>query len=98
MGSLEGVFVADKSHIEKLTESGIEVYFGEVLGKHSEVYGPIEPSDITMVSDCDNVVSAVLDHNLSSGYNPLNYTYIGVEDRIDDETVGEYIERNLLNN
>lgn len=96
MGSLEGVFVAEKEHVEKLTESGIEVFFGEVLGKHSEIYGPIDPKDIRMITDCDNVVSVIKEHGLSSGYNPLEYSMINVDDAGEDETVGEYIERVLM--
>lgn len=95
MGSLEGVFVAEKEHVKYLTESGIKVYFGEVLGKHSEVYGPIESGDITMITDDDKVISFIQEHGLSSGYDPFDYTYIEVDDRQDDETVGEYIQRKL---
>lgn len=35
MGSLQGVFIAEKEHVTVLLKKKIEVYFGEVLGKHS---------------------------------------------------------------
>jgi hypothetical protein len=36
-GNLTGVFIADKDHVKILLEKKIEIYFGEVLGKHSEI-------------------------------------------------------------
>lgn len=36
-GNLTGVFIAEKEHVAVLLENKIEVYFGEVLGKHSEI-------------------------------------------------------------
>jgi hypothetical protein len=36
MGALSGIFVAEEEAVEALIASGKEVYFGEVLGKHSE--------------------------------------------------------------
>lgn len=41
-GSLEGIFSAEKEHVKILVEQEIEVYFGEVLGKHSEIHGTVE--------------------------------------------------------
>lgn len=39
MGNLEGVFIADTEDVEYLVNNKISVYFGEVLGKHSEISG-----------------------------------------------------------
>ncbi|ADQ53308.1 hypothetical protein 65p300 [Aeromonas phage 65] len=36
-GSVEGLFVEDSEVVEKYI--GSDVYFGEILGKHSEVEG-----------------------------------------------------------
>lgn len=94
-GELTGIFVAQKAHVEYLIKSGIEVYFGEALGKHSEIYGPIEEKDIQMVSDDDQDVSRFISLHLKSGRNPFNKIYLNEEDPIDDETVLELIERRL---
>lgn len=47
MGDLETLFVATEEEIKDLI--GKEANFGEVLGKHSEVYGTIEEKDITKI-------------------------------------------------
>jgi hypothetical protein len=70
-GSVEGVFVATSAKVE--LASGNQVYFGEILGKHSEVHGTLDYSDITLISDDPAVVTAVRDNDLASGYNPLFY-------------------------
>ncbi|MDX8564666.1 hypothetical protein OZ664_11710 [Elizabethkingia sp. HX WHF] len=84
MGELEGVFVAGKKQVEKLLSSGVGVYFGEVLGKHSEVYSDIEQKNIKMISDDQNVVDVIEKHELQSGYNPFEYTSIN----FDYESIG----------
>lgn len=92
-GELEGVFVAKKSHVKILIDSEMEVYFGEVLGKHSEVYGKIEKKEIKMVSDIEDVVKVIKTHELESGYNPFDYSVLNQtrEDFI-DLTAGEICE------
>ena len=73
MGNLEGVFIAEKEDVENLRKSGIQVYFGEVLGKHSVIYGKIDDSEITFVSDAPEVVSVIESNGLESGFNPFGY-------------------------
>ena len=73
MGSLDGLFIASKGDLDELVESKREVYFGEVLGKHSEIYGPIEASDVTEVSTNPEVIGVIRDNELQSGYNPFDY-------------------------
>jgi hypothetical protein len=73
MGVLEGSFVADTEEVKKLIDSKKEVYFGEVLGKHSEISGRIEECDITLVTTEPKVVELFERHDLSSGYNPFDY-------------------------
>lgn len=70
-GHLSGAFIATDEEIQSII--GKEVYFGEVLGKHSEVYGTIEESEITLVTDDEKVVSVLKEKRFSSGYNPLDY-------------------------
>ncbi len=72
-GELFGLFVHDKQEMLQLVESQTEVYFGEVLGKHSEVCGAIEEGDYTLVSEDENVIQFVIDNDLQFGYNPFDY-------------------------
>lgn len=93
-GELEGLFVSTKEKVQALKKSEVEVYFGEVLGKHSEVYGKIEEKEIILVSDNPEVVQIVEQYNLENGYNPFDYTVLGQEDDMTaDEFVDEYIKR-----
>lgn len=72
-GNLYGLFIADDQKVQKLIEDGDEVYFGEVCGKHSDVYGPIESIDITKVSSDPEVLAMVERNGLVFGYNPFDY-------------------------
>ena len=93
MGNLEGLFVAKKSHVKLLCDSKIEVYFGEVLGKHSEIYGAMEKNDIIMISDELNVIEIIEKHDLENGYNPFDYTACNLKrDDFEGLTVLEIIE------
>ena len=71
MGDISSVFVASKERVK--ATMGKTIYFGEVLGKHSEIYGPLEEHEITMVTDDPAVVSLFEEHKLDTGLNPLNY-------------------------
>lgn len=66
-GEVEGLFKATKEEVENAI--GKEVYFGEILGKHSEVFGTIEEGEIELVSD--NSIEVM--NATESGYNPLEY-------------------------
>lgn len=89
MGSLEGVFIESKSKVDFLIKSGIKVYFGEVLGKHSEVYGSVTESEIELVSSEPDAIKWCT----PSGYDPFQYTTIETgRDDFDDLTVGEVID------
>ena len=48
MGSLEGVFVAEETELKAAIGKTID--FGEALGKHSEIDGPLLDKDITEIS------------------------------------------------
>lgn len=48
-GDVESLFVCDKALLDK--SIGKHVYFGEILGKHSEVYGTLEKGHVQIVSD-----------------------------------------------
>lgn len=66
-GSVEGIFKATKEEVDAAI--GKEVYFGEILGKHSEVYGIIEDGEIEIISDDPLIVKNATE----SGYDPLDY-------------------------
>lgn len=70
-GSLEGIFIEDSENVKNVI--GKEVYFGEVLGKHSEVYGTLEAKDFTLLTEDKIAVDIVGQYGLGSGYNPFDY-------------------------
>lgn len=72
-GDVEGVFIADSADVSYMIDNNVDVYFGEILGKHSEVYGKIEPEEITFITSDENVINIVEQYGLESGYNPLDY-------------------------
>jgi hypothetical protein len=73
MGYLSSYFVSTPEMVDKIT--GREVYFGEVLGKHSEIYGTIEEDDIRLVSDDPEFVEQFDRLIGSSGHNPFRYVH-----------------------
>ncbi|KAA6348063.1 hypothetical protein EZS27_004515 [termite gut metagenome] len=93
-GTLYGLFVAEKAFVNYMIENKVEVYFGEVLGKHSEIQGSLGPSDIKMVSDDPEFVKAIQDKKAECGYNPLEQATYEWEDG-QEGTVGEYINYKL---
>lgn len=72
-GEVEGIFIADETELENAI--GKSVYFGEILGKHSEVYGVLEKEDIEEMKVSKNTLEELekILGNSISGYNPLNY-------------------------
>lgn len=70
MGQVESVFIAEKSQVEKAI--GQSIYFGEILGKHSDIYGTLEEKDLTIVTEDANVLEALGD-DFSVGHNPFYY-------------------------
>ena len=90
MGSLDGLFIADARMMKALIDSKKEVYFGEVLGKHSEVSIPIEESYITEVTSDPSVLSIVTEYSLEQGFDP--FEYIELYHRQDFDSDEEYEE------
>lgn len=70
-GTLEGVFISTSEEINKII--GKEIYFGEVLGKHSEVFGTIEKEEIEELTDDQDFIDKFEILIGSIGYNPLDY-------------------------
>lgn len=80
MGELEGLFVATEEEIENA--HGREVYFGEVLGKHSGIWGTFGKEDVRKV-DVDPEVVAEVSKELGDtwcGYNPLGFINEGEDE------------------
>ncbi len=73
MGEVEGLFVADDQQIEDAV--GKRVYFGEILGKHSDVYGTLDYLDLTVLSIDQDFIGKCesIEGLLPQGYNPLDY-------------------------
>lgn len=72
-GDVRGVFIAESDKVDALIESGKTIYFGEILGKHSEIYGSLSKSDLKVLTENPEEVALVERLELSSGYNPLDY-------------------------
>lgn len=66
-GSVQGVFKATQEEMDNLI--GKHLWFGEILGKHSEVQGVMKEEYITLISD-DPLT--VIDAEWS-GYDPFDY-------------------------
>ena len=75
MGELEGLFIAD--HEDLMAIDGKNIYFGEVLGKHSEViveFSYDEDIDVrTQDQDFIKKFQEIMGKNFSTGNNPLDY-------------------------
>ena len=72
MGSLSGLFVTTQKKLDKAITCGID--FGEVLGKHSNIYGPLEPGDISVLCDDQEFIERAEKLGVVPlGYNPLDY-------------------------
>jgi len=90
-GNLEGLFIAEESELKKIL--GKEIYFGEILGKHSEVTYTFDESDFNVLSE-DQYKIEWLESLLGSsvsGYNPLDYfedsKWIPIEEDEDEEWI-----------
>lgn len=81
MGSVEGVFVATEAQVKEAI--GKRVYFGEILGKHSEVQGVLEEKDLKRLTDDQDFIAKAETYGIAStGYNPLNHL---PEEEADDD-------------
>lgn len=74
MGEIVSLFVTTDAELK--AAYGKDVYFGEVLGKHSDIGAGLSPDDITVVSEDQAFIAQyqeVMKANESVGYNPLSY-------------------------
>ena len=71
-GVLKGLFVAEEKEVEDAI--GKQVYFGEVLGKHSEIEGELEKDEVCIKSSDENFINQFIETiGVSFGYNPLEH-------------------------
>lgn len=71
MGDVDGVFVAEESALS--AAMGKTICFGEILGKHSEVNGPLEEFDVEVLTDDQDFIKKFEKYRCACGYNPLDY-------------------------
>ena len=70
MGELHGLFVEDDAVVRQYI--GHDVYFGEVLGKHSEICGKLEEKDCVALTDDQDFIQKAIDFGLvPTGFNPI---------------------------
>ena len=81
MGDLEGLFVANHEDIDSII--GKRIYFGEVLGKHSEIWiDSFSEDHITLLTEDEAFIDKLIELGLETGFNPLDY---GPEDEEDED-------------
>jgi hypothetical protein len=68
-GSLDGIFVADDVDIANAI--GRSVYFGEILGKHSEVTDDLTEDSFEVVTDDQDFIQKFQALGCESGWNPV---------------------------
>lgn len=85
MGDVMGVFVSTPEAIKLATDNKTYVYFGEILGKHSEVYGNLSSEDFTLITDNQEFIKLFQEYDLSNGYNPFDYIEESEDDNQDVE-------------
>lgn len=70
-GILEGIFVETSDNVKSIF--GKKVHFGEVLGKHSDIFGTIDIGDVNLVTEDENAVKLFELYQMETGYNPFYY-------------------------
>jgi hypothetical protein len=72
MGAISGIFVADTADVEKI--NGHTVFFGEVLGKHSEIDVDIDIEENLILISYEPVDVEVFERlELATGYDPFDF-------------------------
>jgi len=86
MGEVNGLFITTQEQVDKVV--GNDVHFGEILGKHSDVYGTVEANEIKKL-DVSSGVCDVLEKAVGratiSGYNPIDTYNEWLEDNKEEE-------------
>lgn len=81
MGDLEGLFIADPEDVKRIM--GEKIYFGEVLGKHSEIVAVMQEKMFVVKSEDQDFITKLEDllGTSISGFNPF--------DKFEDEDVDD---------
>lgn len=90
MGDLDGVFSAEQDEIKDII--GKRIYFGEVLGKHSEVFEVMEEEYFTEVTTNQEFIKLFDELGLSTGYSPFDYDLEETDNDSDKEEDEEELE------
>lgn len=73
-GKVKGVFLVSKEDFELAKKLNPQVYFGEILGKHSEVYCDFNEISFEVKTEDQEKVNALIEMDMhSSGYDPFEY-------------------------
>ena len=78
MGNVSGTFLQEIQKVENAKRNEYTVYFGEILGKHSDIQLYVSELDLTQVTKDEKLVNA-FEEILSLagithfGYNPFDY-------------------------
>ena len=86
MGDVTGLFVTTGEELK--AAYGKQVYFGEILGKHSEIYGNLEEENIEVKSDDQDFIAklvGIIGSETVSGYNPLHHMEEDEDSEEEDE-------------
>lgn len=97
MGSLDGLFIVneeDWSLLQEKMAENTDVYFGEMLGKHSEVTGTLSSQTITVVSEDQDFCVKFDELRAASGVCPLDYLDEDENDSEGDEDWEDEDEEN----
>lgn len=86
MGDVSSTFIADKEDVAKAI--GKYIYFGEILGKHSEVTCNLEEDHLEIKTDDQDFIAmfeSIMGEGWSTGNNPMEYLPEDEEDEEEDE-------------
>jgi hypothetical protein len=69
--TIEESFIVDNTFWTKFQPKIInkDINFGEIFGKHSEIYGQIEDSDITVIKDPESILTFIKNNHSRHVYN-----------------------------
>lgn len=93
-GDVTGIFLADGEDVQEII--GHELYFGEILGKHSEVVFSLEQGDLKLATNNPIAVDIFRRYKLDSGYNPFNYLPEEEEEEEEEDPDNDKIEASDL--
>ena len=74
MGYIEGTLIEDDDLVAKCI--GQKVYFGEILGKHSDIRWDLKESDLVVLTDDQQFIEKAIKFGLAPmGHSPIEKIY-----------------------